>query len=74
MKDGIAIRLIEQYENLFIARNTNIIEKLKFGFVEEDCSIPVIAILIHCMENLEIFNDIQLNSIEQILNRLNYVK
>jgi len=73
MDDTVALRLIEQYENLFIRRNTDIIEKLRFGFIEEDCSIPIISIVIHCMENLEIFDNTQLNNIQQILSRLNYV-
>lgn len=72
IKENISERLLEQYEELFIQKNADIVQKLRLGFIEEDCSIPVISIVINCMENLEIFNDTQLNNISNLINRMTY--
>lgn len=65
--------LLEQYEKLFIQKNADTIQKLRLGFFEEDCSIPAVSIMIHCMENLELFNTTQLNNISHLINRMAYV-
>lgn len=66
-------RLLDEYNKLFIKRNEDTITKLKLGFVEEDCSIPAIAIIIHCVENIELFDNNQLNNLSNYINRLAYV-
>lgn len=66
-------RLLEEYTKLFIKRNNDTIDKLRLGFIEEDCSIPTLNIIIHCIENMEIFNNEQLNTLSNYLNKLSYV-
>lgn len=73
IEETISERLLEQYEKLFIRKNADTIQKLRLGFLEEDCSIPAVAIMIHCMENLELFNTTQLNNISHLINRMAYV-
>lgn len=66
-------RLLEEYTKLFIKRNNDTIDKLRLGFIEEDCSIPTLNIITHCIENMEIFNNEQLNTLSNYLNKLSYV-
>lgn len=73
IEEIVSERLLEQYEKLFIQRNADTVEKLRLGFFDEDCSIPAVAIMIHCMENLELFNTTQLNNISHLINRMAYV-
>jgi hypothetical protein len=73
MEDIIYERLLEQYENLFVEKNADVIEKLRLGLFEEDCSIPVISIIINCIENIELFNNAQLDNINHLINKLAHV-
>ena len=73
MEDIIYERLLEQYENLFVEKNADVIEKLRLGFFEEHCYIPVIFIIINCIENIELFNNAQLDNINHLINRLAHV-
>ena len=65
--------LLNQYNDLFINKNVAVINKLSLGFIDEDCSIPIFGILIHCLENTIIFNDTQKNNLINLLNKVNYV-
>lgn len=73
IEEIVSERLLEQYEKLFIQKNADTIQKLRLGFFEEDCSISAVSIMIHCMENLELFNTTQLNNISHLINRMAYV-
>lgn len=73
IEEIVSERLLEQYEKLFIQKNADTIQKLRLGFFEEDCSILAVSIMIHCMENLELFNTTQLNNISHLINRMTYV-
>lgn len=64
--------LLNQYNDLFINKNVAVINKLLLGFIDEDCSIPILGILIHCLENIIIFNDTQKNNLINLLNKVNY--
>ena len=73
MKTDIDEYLLEKYNDLFINKNATVVNKLALGFIDEDCSIPVLGILIHCLENTIIFNDTQKNNLINLLNKVNYV-
>lgn len=64
--------LLNQYNDLFINKNVAVINKLSLGFIDEDCSIPILGILIHCLENTIIFNNTQKNNLINLLNKVNY--
>ena len=49
------------------------IDALKLGFINDDCVPILFSILIHCMENIEIFNPTQLNNISKFINKLSDV-
>lgn len=49
------------------------IKKAKVGFnIKESCRDYIFPILVHCMENINIFNEEQLENINQISNKLIY--
>lgn len=73
LNDLVKERLLEEYTKVFVKHNNDTITKLRLGFVEEDCSIPAINIIINCIENIEIFNNEQLNNLSNYLNKLSYV-
>lgn len=73
IKEIVSERLLEQYEKLFIQKSADTIQKLRLGFFEEDCSIHALSIIIHCMENINLFNTTQLNNIFNFINRIAYV-
>ena len=49
------------------------VELLKLGFVGTKCYTPKIALLLHCMDNIEIFNKKQLENLNILINKYKYV-
>lgn len=66
--------LVNTYNSNLANMMTNHIEKLKYGFVEDDCANNLFSILIHCIENIDIFNKNQLGNITCFIDKLNYGK
>lgn len=61
--------IINKYNNLLININTNDVNKINYGFVDNNCDSILLSILIHCIENIDIFNDSQLSNIDEFLNK-----
>lgn len=55
--------IINKYNSLLININVNDINKINYGFVDNNCDSILLSILIHCIENIDIFNDDQLSNI-----------
>lgn len=64
---------IDEYNGLLADMQSANIKKLELGFISDDCVPMLFSILIHCMENVEIFNDTQFNNISNFINKLSYV-
>lgn len=65
--------IINNINENFILANKNAIDKIRLGFIDNDYCIPLLySITIHCIENIEIFNEDQLTNIEDYINKLNY--
>lgn len=73
MKDDVKQELIDKYNIAISNLQQNNINASDMGFVITDCNIIIYSILIHCIENIELFTDIQLNNIQNYLNKINYV-
>lgn len=66
-------KLLQEYRNTLVNINENDIKLMELGFIADDnCNTMIFSVLIHCMENLDIFNDEQLNNITLFINKLNY--
>lgn len=65
--------VVNDLQTKLINKQHNIIKRLQLGFVENDCSIPIFAILIHSVENINILNEQQRDNINEFINKLNYV-
>ena len=73
MEDDVKQELINKYNIAISKLQQNNINASNMGFVINDCNIAIYSILIHCIENIELFTDVQLNNIQNYLNKLNYV-
>lgn len=73
MNDKLRQTLIDDYNGLLANIQSDNIKRLELGFISDDCVPMLFSILIHCMENIEIFNDTQLNNISNFINKLSYV-
>ena len=72
MDEALKEKLIDNYNELLVSMQTNDIKKLEFGFIANECNSMLLSILIHCVENINIFNDTQLNNIFNFINKLGY--
>ena len=67
--------IIDDLTNKIITKNINEIDKKKLGFIQNNtCNLSIISILIHSVENAEIFNKSQENNIINIYNSIEYGK
>lgn len=73
MDDKLRQTLIDDYNSLLADMQSDNIKRLEFGFISDDCIPMLFSILIHCMENIEVFNSTQLNNISNFINKLSYV-
>lgn len=62
--------VINNYKELLINKQAKIITKLELGFVDNDCSILPFDILIHCLENIIIFDEDREKNIINFINKL----
>lgn len=73
MNDKLRQTLIDDYNSLLADMQSDNIKRLELGFISDDCVPMLFSILIHCMENIEVFNSTQLNNISNFINKLSYV-
>jgi len=64
--------LINDYNILLSNIEQNNIKNLEYGFINNDCTPTLFSILIHCVQNINIFNNNQLNNISNFINKLSY--
>lgn len=48
------------------------VQKLQFGFMTNNCETSLLSIIIHCVENVEIFTETQFNKLTHYTNKLLY--
>lgn len=68
----MAIVTKELYQYSIAQVEENIIKKQELGFAIDTCSIMKLMyshILVHCVENVDIFNEKQLASINNLVNQ-----
>lgn len=53
----------------FVEQSLQKIKLYEIGYVKERCNINILALLIQCNQNLEIFNDKQRENINILINR-----
>lgn len=73
MDDKLRQTLINDYNSLLADMQSDNIKRLELGFISDDCVPMLFSILIHCVENIEVFNSTQLNNISNFINKLSYV-
>lgn len=73
MGDTIKQTLVDDYNDILANMEKQNIEAFQLGFVADDCTPMLFSILVHCMENIEIFNPTQLNNVSNFINKLSYV-
>jgi hypothetical protein len=73
MDDKLRQTLIDDYNSLLADMQSDNIKRLELGFISDYCVPMLFSILIHCMENIEVFNSTQLNNISNFINKLSYV-
>lgn len=70
MINDIRQELIDNYNKFMINLDKNNIDKQNLGFMINPCHSMLFSILIHCMENVDIFNKTQLNNITHFIDKL----
>ena len=60
-------KILDDFNELFVGKNINNIELAKLGFVNNDIAVPMISMIIHCVENIDIFNHKQLHKLSLII-------
>lgn len=73
MEEKFRQTLIDNYNFILVNMEKRNIDALELGFINDDCAPMLFSILIHCTENIEIFNPTQLNNISNFINKLSYV-
>lgn len=73
MEEKVRQSIIDNYNIMLVNMEKRNIDALELGFINDDCVPMLFSILIHCVENIEIFNPTQLNNISHFINKLSYV-
>lgn len=73
MEEKVRQYIIDNYNIMLANMEKRNIDALELGFINDDCVPMLFSILIHCVENIEIFNPTQLNNISHFINKLSYV-
>lgn len=63
--------LIKEYNILLSKIEIADIKRLELGFINDDCDIQLLSIVIHCIENINIFNDDELYNIDYFIKHFN---
>lgn len=59
--------LIKEYNILLSKIEIADIKRLELGFINDDCDIQLLSIVIHCIENINIFNNDELYNINYFI-------
>lgn len=72
MEEQTKQNIVDRYNSILIDIERRNIDAIELGFINNDCSPILFSILIHCAENIEIFNKDQLININSFINKLSY--
>lgn len=72
MEEQTKQNIVDRYNSILIDIEQRNIDAIELGFINNDCSPILFSILIHCVENIEIFNKDQLININSFINKLSY--
>ena len=72
MEEQTKQNIVDRYNSILIDIERRNIGAIELGFINNDCSPILFSILIHCVENIEIFNNDQLININSFINKLSY--
>lgn len=72
MNTQLKDELVKDYNQLMINMSDKTIKQERLGYYTDTCNAMLLSILIHCMENIEIFDDEQTNNIRLYFNKINY--
>ena len=72
MKEQTKQNIVDRYNSILIDIERRNIDAIELGFINNECSPILFSILIHCVENIEIFNKYQLININSFINKLSY--
>ena len=72
MKEQTKQNIVDRYNSILIDIERRNIDAIELGFINNDCFPVLFSILIHCVENIEIFNKDQLININSFINKLSY--
>ena len=72
MEEQTKQNIVDRYNSILIDIERQNIDAIELGFINNDCSPILFSILIHCVENIEIFNKDQLININSFINKLSY--
>lgn len=72
MEEQTKQNIVDRYNSILIDIERRNIDAIELGFINNDCSPILFSILIHCIENIEIFNKDQLININSFINKLSY--
>lgn len=64
--------VIDNYINLLAKIEQDKIDSMKLGIIDNNCNNLLFPILIHCTENIELFNSRQLKNINTFINKILY--
>lgn len=62
--------VVDNYKKNFATIQENQIKSLEFGIVQDNCQSILLSILIHCIENMDIFTDEQAENINLFTSKL----
>lgn len=72
MEEQLKQKLVDKYSSILIDIEKQNIDAVELGFINNDCSSLLFSIIIHCVENIEIFNKNQLININSFINKFSY--
>lgn len=73
MEPNINEDIINKHKEHLINIQKRNINALGLGIVVDNCNTMLYSILIHCIENINIFDKNQIININNFINKLNYV-
>ena len=72
MEEQTKQNIVDRYNSILIDIERRNIDAIDLGFINNDCPPILFSILMHCVENIEIFNKDQLININSFINKLSY--
>lgn len=72
MEQSFIKEQVDDYQIELAEMFINDVEKIKLGFISDNCDTIIFSMLIHCLENIDIFNDNQIANITHYINTISY--